>query len=78
MPHRRRRCREHRVSTLHCSTKSVADARVGRLDLDCVVLTSLLSRQLLLMLHPVPGTETSDRLSRLHLLISGGVSSSPP
>ncbi|WTV94986.1 hypothetical protein OG783_33095 [Streptomyces jietaisiensis] len=56
----------------------MADARVGRLDLDCVVLTSLLSRQLLLMLHPVPGTETSDRLSRLHLLISGGVSSSPP
>ncbi|WP_262698607.1 MULTISPECIES: helix-turn-helix transcriptional regulator [Streptomyces] len=59
----------HRVSTLRCSTKSVFDERVGRLDLDCVILASPLSRQRLLLLQPVPGTKTADRLSRLQLLI---------
>ncbi|WP_413099750.1 helix-turn-helix transcriptional regulator [Streptomyces sp. Inha503] len=59
----------HRVSTLRCSTKSVFDERVGRLDLDCVILASPLSRQRLLLLQPVPGTKTTDRLSRLQLLI---------
>jgi transcriptional regulator with XRE-family HTH domain len=62
---------QHRVSTLHCSTKSVFDEHVGRLDLDCVVLASPQSRQRLLMLQPVPGTETRNRLSRLQLLIGG-------
>ncbi|MGW3130209.1 helix-turn-helix transcriptional regulator [Streptomyces sp. NPDC001123] len=63
---------QHRVSTLHCSTKTVANEHVGRLVLDCVVLASPLSRQRLLLLQPVPGTETVDRLGRLQLLISGG------
>ncbi|GAA1269680.1 MmyB family transcriptional regulator [Streptomyces javensis] len=56
---------QHRVSTLRCSTKSVFSEQVGRLDLDCVILASPLSRQRLLLLQPVPGTETTDRLSRL-------------
>ncbi|WP_078849923.1 helix-turn-helix transcriptional regulator [Streptomyces sp. NRRL F-5126] len=55
----------HQVSTLHCSTKTVLDQRVGRLDLDCVVLASPLSRQRLLLLQPVPGTPTAERLGRL-------------
>ncbi|MGW7383105.1 MmyB family transcriptional regulator [Streptomyces sp. NPDC054794] len=59
----------HRVSTLHCSTKSVVDRQVGRLDLDCVVLASPLSRQRLLLLQPVPGTPTTDRLNRPRRLI---------
>ncbi|MEU1030472.1 hypothetical protein ABZ402_17285 [Streptomyces mirabilis] len=59
----------HRVSTLHCSTKSVFDRQVGRLDLDCVVLAGPLSRQRLLLLQPVPGTPTTDRLNRLQRLI---------
>ncbi|MGQ4414126.1 hypothetical protein ACN6LA_001994 [Streptomyces sp. SAS_269] len=59
----------HRVSTLHCSTKSVFNRQVGRLDLDCVVLASPLSRQRLLLLRPVPGTPTTDRLNRLRRLI---------
>ncbi|MEU1412583.1 helix-turn-helix transcriptional regulator [Streptomyces sp. NPDC005731] len=63
---------QHRVSTLHCSTKVVFNQHVGHLDLDCVVLASPLSRQRLLMLQPVPGTETTDRLNRLQLLISRG------
>ncbi|MET7782890.1 MULTISPECIES: MmyB family transcriptional regulator [Streptomyces] len=57
------------MSTLHCSTKSVFDRQVGRLDLDCVVLASPLSRQRLLLLQPVPGTPTTDRLNRLQRLI---------
>ena len=69
---------QHRVSTLHCSTKSVFNQHVGRLDLDCVLLASPQSRQRLLMLQPVPGTETLDRLSHLHALISGGESSTAP
>ncbi|MET7680395.1 helix-turn-helix transcriptional regulator [Streptomyces sp. NPDC005423] len=60
---------QHRVSTLHCSTKIVVDPRVGRLDLDCLILASPLSRQRLLILQPVPGTESADRLGRLQLLI---------
>ncbi|MFF2200052.1 hypothetical protein [Streptomyces sp. NPDC058145] len=59
----------HRVSTLHCSTTSVFNRQVGRLDLDCVVLASPLSRQRLLLLRPVPGTPTTDRLNRLRRLI---------
>ncbi|GAA3676541.1 helix-turn-helix transcriptional regulator [Streptomyces iranensis] len=62
---------QHRVSTLHCSTKSVFNEQVGRLDLDCVILASPLSRQRLLLLQPVQGTKTMDRLSRLRLSIGG-------
>lgn len=68
----------HRVSTLHCPTKTVFHRHVGHLDLDCVVLASPLSRQRLLMLQPVPGTDTSDRLRRLQLLISDGQSAATP
>ncbi len=67
---------QHRVSTLRCSTKSVYSQHVGRLDLDCVVLASPQSRQRLLMLQPVTGTQTMDRLNRLQLLIRGGQSTS--
>ncbi|MET7885422.1 MmyB family transcriptional regulator [Streptomyces avermitilis] len=42
--------------------------QVGRLDVDCVVLASPLSRQRLLLLQPVPGTPTTDRLNRLRWL----------
>lgn len=55
----------HPVSALHCATKVVHDDRVGRLDLDCVVVTSAQSRQRLLLLKPVPGTPTQDRISLL-------------
>ena len=68
---------QHRVSTLHCSTKIVVNQHVGRLDLDCLILASPLSRQRLLLLQPVPGTETMDRLRRLQLLISKGTEASP-
>jgi transcriptional regulator with XRE-family HTH domain len=56
---------EHRVSALHCSAKQVDDERVGRLDLECVVVTSPLSRQRMLLLIPVPGTGTELRLDKL-------------
>jgi transcriptional regulator with XRE-family HTH domain len=52
----------HAVAALHCSAKVVHDERVGRLDLDCLVLTSALSRQRLLLLKPVPGTPSEQRL----------------
>ncbi|MDR7277778.1 helix-turn-helix transcriptional regulator [Catenuloplanes atrovinosus] len=51
---------EHDVSALHCSAK-----RVNGLHLDCVVVTSPHSRQRLLLLHPVPGTGTEQRLAAL-------------
>jgi len=57
---------EHEVSVLHCATKRVVHRQVGRLDLDCSVTLSPLSRQRMLLLHPVPGTGTEDRLARLH------------
>lgn len=74
---------QHRVSTLHCSTKSVFSEQVGRLDLDCVILASPLSRQRLLLLQPVPGTRTTDRLSHLQRIVSHhtartGKTSPPP
>jgi transcriptional regulator with XRE-family HTH domain len=53
------------VSTLYCPTKIVHDPRVGRLDLDCVVLTTPQSRHRLLLLQPVPGTPTKERLELL-------------
>jgi transcriptional regulator with XRE-family HTH domain len=56
---------QHRVSTLHCSTKVVDDDRVGRLELDCVIVMSAVSTQRLLVLQPVFGTPTAERLSRL-------------
>jgi hypothetical protein len=55
----------HPVSALHCSAKVVHDARVGRLDLECSVLTSASSRQRLLLMKAAPGTPTADRLAAL-------------
>jgi transcriptional regulator with XRE-family HTH domain len=60
---------QHRVSTLHCSTKIVVDERVGRLDLDCTIVLSPDSTQRLLILNPLPGTETDQRLRHLLALI---------
>jgi transcriptional regulator with XRE-family HTH domain len=56
---------QHNVSALYCTTKAVHEARVGRLDLDCAVVTSPLSQQRLLLLRPVPGTPARERLERL-------------
>jgi transcriptional regulator with XRE-family HTH domain len=56
---------QHNVSALYCTTKEVHEARVGRLDLDCAVVTSPLSQQRLLLLRPVPGTPARERLERL-------------
>jgi hypothetical protein len=53
------------VSALHCLNKVVYDERVGRLDLECSVLTSPASRQRLLLLQPVAGTPTRERLELL-------------
>lgn len=55
----------HPVSALHCSAKVVHDARVGRLDLECSVLTSASTRQRLLLMKAAPGTPTADRLAAL-------------
>ena len=43
--------------------------RVGRLDLDCRVILSPLSRQRMLLLQPRAGTATADRLARLDALL---------
>jgi len=53
------------VAALHCLNKEVHDERVGRLDFECSVLTSPLSRQRLLLMQPVAGTATAQRLERL-------------
>jgi transcriptional regulator with XRE-family HTH domain len=53
------------VAALHCLNKEVHDERVGRLDLECSVLTSPLSRQRLLLMQPVAGTPAGERLERL-------------
>lgn len=55
----------HPVSALHCSGKVVRDPRVGRLDLECSVLTSASTRQRLLLLKPAPGTPAAERLAEL-------------
>ncbi|MGW0197979.1 helix-turn-helix transcriptional regulator [Nonomuraea sp. NPDC003201] len=62
---------EHQVSALHCSTKHVDDERVGLLDLECAVVTSPLSRQRMLLLFPLAGTDTALRLERLSALVRG-------
>ena len=56
---------QHNVSALYCTTKTMHEARVGRLDLDCAVVTSPLSQQRLLLLRPVSGTPAKERLERL-------------
>jgi hypothetical protein len=61
---------EHQVSTLHCLTKVVDHEQVGRLDLECVIVLSVLSRQRLMLLQPTPGTATAERLARLHQIVS--------
>ncbi|MEU8616110.1 transcriptional regulator, partial [Actinoplanes sp. NPDC048791] len=61
---------EHEVSVLHCATKRVVHEEVGQLDLDCSVTLSPLSRQRMLLLHPVPGTGTEERLARLQASLS--------
>jgi transcriptional regulator with XRE-family HTH domain len=55
----------HPVAALHCPTKVVHDPRVGQIDLDCSVVTSPLSQQRLLLMHPMPGTPSQERLARL-------------
>jgi len=53
------------VAAPHCLNKEVHHERVGRLDLECSVLTSPLSRQRLLLMQPVAGTPAGERLERL-------------
>lgn len=60
---------QHHVSALACSAKVVRDRRVGRLDLECVIVTSPLSRQRLLLLQPAEGTDSAERLARLDQVI---------
>ena len=60
---------DHEVSALHCATKHINDDRVGRLDLDCVIMLSPLSRQRMLLLRPAPATETAARLDILNALL---------
>lgn len=55
----------HPVAALHCSAKVVHDPRVGRIDLECSVVTSPLSQQRLLLMRPMPGTPSQKRLARL-------------
>ncbi|MER5730138.1 helix-turn-helix transcriptional regulator [Streptomyces sp. NPDC002138] len=56
---------EHQVSRAPAPIMSVLDDRVGRLDFDYALMMSSRSRQRLFSLHPVPGTPTRQRLSRL-------------
>jgi transcriptional regulator with XRE-family HTH domain len=56
---------QHVVSAPRCLPKVVHDGRVGRLDFDCLVLTSALSRQRLLLLKPAQGTPCEERLATL-------------
>ena len=56
----------HAVATLHCPTKVVDDERVGRIELDCAIVTSPALRQRMLMLKPVPGTPSAARIAALH------------
>jgi transcriptional regulator with XRE-family HTH domain len=53
---------DHPVSTLDCAVKIVEDEQIGRLELDCSIVTSPRSRQRLLLLSAVPGTGTAERL----------------
>ncbi len=59
---------QHEVAVLHCVAKQVSDERVGVLDLDCSVMLSPVSRQRMLLLQPVPGTGTAERLAQLEAL----------
>ncbi|GLY02114.1 MULTISPECIES: helix-turn-helix transcriptional regulator [Actinoplanes] len=56
----------HAVASLHCPTKIVDDERVGRIEMDCVIVASQVGRQRMLMLKPVPGTPSAARLAALH------------
>jgi transcriptional regulator with XRE-family HTH domain len=62
---------EHRVAALHCTGKVVHDERVGRLDLECTVVTTPHTRQRLMILRPVPGTGTQERLASLVSIVCG-------
>ncbi|GAA1618769.1 helix-turn-helix transcriptional regulator [Actinoplanes couchii] len=55
----------HEVAALHCSAKVVHDERVGRLDFDCSIVASPVTRQRMLTMQPVAGTPTAARLSSL-------------
>lgn len=61
---------QHSVATLICTRKSIDHPRVGRIELDCTMVLSSQSSQRLLLAHPLPGTDTADRLARLHALIA--------
>jgi hypothetical protein len=56
---------EHVVSSLHCAAKRFEDPQVGRIELECSVLLSPLSAQRLLVLRPVPGSLSEQRLARI-------------
>ncbi|GIJ46578.1 DNA-binding protein [Virgisporangium aliadipatigenens] len=62
---------EHRVAALHCTGKVVHDQRVGRLELECAVVASQDGHQRLLILHPVAGTGTTERLASLVSMVRG-------
>ncbi|GLY30490.1 helix-turn-helix transcriptional regulator [Kineosporia sp. NBRC 101731] len=55
----------HVVSALHCAAKVIEHPEVGRIDLECSVITSPTSSQRLLLLKPTPGTPSAGRIARL-------------
>jgi transcriptional regulator with XRE-family HTH domain len=55
----------HPVAALHCTTKVVNDERVGRLDFDCSIIASPVTRQRILTMQPVAGTPTASRVAAL-------------
>ena len=65
-PEFRAKWARHSVAVLHCNTKVVDDERVGRIELDCAIVTSPALRQRMLMLKPVPGTPSAARIAALH------------
>lgn len=63
---------QHVVMTKHCATKRVVHPAVGAVELECSVVTSPASTQRLLVLQPVPGTPSAERLAQLGNLVQAG------
>lgn len=59
---------EHDVSVRRSDSKRIIHPEVGMLDLLCEVLISEVSGQMLVVLHPRPGTDASEKLELVRVI----------
>jgi transcriptional regulator with XRE-family HTH domain len=67
---------QRHVDVLHTARKTLFNRHVGRLELDCDVVTSAATGQRIILFRPGEGTDAAERIQRLHDHAAGAIQNS--